>query len=129
MGFAGFRLAVAVEARPPAEGTFAKVVTESKAVKILTRREGIASRPETNGIAQKCTLCYDRLSGGLEPACAHACPTKSIQFGPLDELRDRAQGRVSELHAEGRNEARECGCQSGRAEAEAKRRPTDGHSV
>ena len=73
---------------------------------VLTRREGIASRPETNGIAQKCTLCYDRLSGGLEPACAHACPTKSIQFGPLDELRERAQGRVSELHAEGRNEAR-----------------------
>ena len=40
LGFAGFRLAVAVEARPPAQGTFAKVVTESKAVKILTRREG-----------------------------------------------------------------------------------------
>jgi formate dehydrogenase iron-sulfur subunit len=73
---------------------------------VLTRREGIASRPETNGVAQKCTLCYDRLSGGLEPACAHACPTKSIQFGPLDELRERAQSRVSELHAEGRSDAR-----------------------
>jgi formate dehydrogenase iron-sulfur subunit len=73
---------------------------------VLTRREGIAARPETNGVAQKCTLCYDRLSGGLEPACAHACPTRSIQFGPLDELRERAQSRVSELHAEGRSEAR-----------------------
>jgi formate dehydrogenase iron-sulfur subunit len=73
---------------------------------VLTRREGVASRPETNGIAQKCTLCYDRLSGGQEPACAHACPTKSIQFGPLDQLRERAQDRVSELHAEGRAEAR-----------------------
>jgi formate dehydrogenase iron-sulfur subunit len=73
---------------------------------VLTRREGIADRPETNGVAQKCTLCYDRLSGGLEPACAHACPTKSIQFGPLEELRERAQRRVSELHAEGREEAR-----------------------
>jgi formate dehydrogenase iron-sulfur subunit len=73
---------------------------------VLTRREGIADRPETNGVAQKCTLCYDRLSGGLEPACAHACPTKSIQFGPLDELRERAQSRVSELHAEGKSEAR-----------------------
>jgi formate dehydrogenase iron-sulfur subunit len=73
---------------------------------VLTRREGIASRPETNGVAQKCTLCYDRLSGGLEPACAHACPTKSIQFGPLDQLRARAQARVSELHTEGRSEAR-----------------------
>jgi formate dehydrogenase iron-sulfur subunit len=73
---------------------------------VLTRREGVASRPETNGIAQKCTLCYDRLSGGLEPACAHACPTKSIRFGQRDELRERAQCRVSELHAEGRSEAR-----------------------
>jgi len=73
---------------------------------VLTRREGIAERPETNGVAQKCTLCYDRLSGGEEPACAHACPTKSIQFGPLAELRERAQNRVSELHAEGRAEAR-----------------------
>jgi len=73
---------------------------------VLTRREGIASHPETNGVAQKCTLCYDRLSGGEEPACAHACPTKSIQFGPLDELRERAQQRVADLHAEGRTEAR-----------------------
>jgi formate dehydrogenase iron-sulfur subunit len=42
----------------------------------------------------------------MEPACAHACPTKSIQFGPLDQLRERAQERVSELHSEGRSEAR-----------------------
>jgi formate dehydrogenase iron-sulfur subunit len=73
---------------------------------VLTRREGVAGRPETNGVAQKCTLCYDRLSGGQEPACAHACPTKSIQFGPLDQLRERAQHRVAELHAEGNREAR-----------------------
>ena len=44
------------------------------------------------GVAQKCTLCYDRLKGDLEPACAKACPTQSIQFGDLDELRDRAGG-------------------------------------
>ena len=35
------------------------------------------------GIAQKCTLCYDRAKDGLEPACAKACPTESIQFGEL----------------------------------------------
>jgi formate dehydrogenase iron-sulfur subunit len=73
---------------------------------VLTRREGVAARPETNGVAQKCTLCYDRLTGGLEPACAHACPTKSIQFGPLDELRERARRRLAEVHAGGRSEAR-----------------------
>src|SRR5713101_3306209 len=36
----------------------------------------IALNPAT-GTAHKCTLCYDRLQGGLEPACAKACPTQS----------------------------------------------------
>jgi formate dehydrogenase iron-sulfur subunit len=52
-------------------------------------------------VAQKCTLCYDRLQGGMEPACAKACPTESIQFGPLDELRDRAKKREAALHEQG----------------------------
>jgi len=59
-----------------------------------------------DGRAFKCTLCYDRLGAGLEPACAKACPTQSIQFGPLDELRERAAARVDELHAAGTTEAR-----------------------
>jgi hypothetical protein len=46
---------------------------------------------KNEGIAQKCTLCYDRIGDGLEPACAKACPTTSIQFGDLDELRERAE--------------------------------------
>jgi formate dehydrogenase iron-sulfur subunit len=53
-----------------------------------------------DGRVWKCTLCYDRLKGGHEPACAKACPTKSIQFGPLDELRERADARLAKLHAE-----------------------------
>ena len=53
------------------------------------------------GKAQKCTLCYDRLKGGLEPACAKACPTNSIQFAPLDELHDRAKQRVVDLKQQG----------------------------
>jgi formate dehydrogenase iron-sulfur subunit len=52
------------------------------------------------GTTHKCTLCYDRLKDGMEPACAQACPTKSIQFGPLDELRQYAQERVEQLHEE-----------------------------
>ena len=55
----------------------------------------------TQGIAQKCTLCYDRQQNGLEPACAKACPTKSIQFGDVDELQSRAKARVEQLHAAG----------------------------
>ena len=57
-------------------------------------------------VAQKCTLCYDRLQGGMEPACAKACPTQSIQFGPLTDLRQQAQKRVDDLHAQGVPEAR-----------------------
>jgi formate dehydrogenase iron-sulfur subunit len=59
-----------------------------------------------DGRAFKCTLCYDRLGSGLEPACAKACPTESIQFGPLDELRERADRRLEELHKRGVEEAR-----------------------
>jgi formate dehydrogenase iron-sulfur subunit len=67
---------------------------------------GVIDRREDDGRAWKCTMCYDRLRGGLEPACATACPTDSIQFGPLDELRATAQGRLDELHAAGMTEAR-----------------------
>ncbi len=58
------------------------------------------------GIAQKCTLCYDRLEVGATPACAKACPTESIQFGDLDELHSRAQARVAQLHDAGVSNAR-----------------------
>jgi formate dehydrogenase iron-sulfur subunit len=67
---------------------------------------GVIDRREDDGRAWKCTLCYDRLRGGLEPACAKACPTESIQYGPLDELRERAAHRVEELHEAGVSEAR-----------------------
>ena len=58
-----------------------------------------------DGRAFKCTLCYDRTKDGLTPACAQACPTESIQFGPLDELRERADRRLAQLHANGVPEA------------------------
>jgi len=58
-----------------------------------------------DGRVWKCTLCYDRLKGGHEPACAKACPTDSIQFGEVDELRDRAHKRLEKLEAEGWNGA------------------------
>ena len=62
---------------------------------------GVVDVNEFDGKAHKCTLCYDRLKGGLEPACAKSCPTNSIQFGELPDLaRTRAQ-RVESLHAQG----------------------------
>jgi formate dehydrogenase iron-sulfur subunit len=60
---------------------------------------------ESNNTAMKCTLCYDRLQGGLTPACAQACPTASIQFGPIEELRARATQRVQQLHQRGESRA------------------------
>jgi formate dehydrogenase iron-sulfur subunit len=57
------------------------------------------------GTAHKCTLCYDRLKDGYEPACAKVCPTDSIQFGNLEELRARARQRVEELRARGQTQA------------------------
>jgi formate dehydrogenase iron-sulfur subunit len=62
---------------------------------------GVVDRAPDDGRAGKCTLCYDRLEDGLEPACAKACPTDSIQFGPYDELVEVAQRRVSALHERG----------------------------
>src|ERR687886_2255183 len=66
---------------------------------------GVIDRREDDGRAWKCTLCYDRLKDDLEPACAKACPTESIQFGELAELRERARRRVDELHGRGMPEA------------------------
>jgi formate dehydrogenase iron-sulfur subunit len=62
---------------------------------------GVITRSPHDGHAHKCTLCYDRQRDDLQPACAKACPTESIQFGPLEELRERAGRRVEELHRRG----------------------------
>jgi formate dehydrogenase iron-sulfur subunit len=67
---------------------------------------GVIDQRKEDGRAWKCTLCYDRLGAGMEPACAKACPTDSIQFGPLDELRERATARVGQLHEAGETSAR-----------------------
>ncbi|TXJ76073.1 4Fe-4S dicluster domain-containing protein [Streptomyces lavendulae] len=67
---------------------------------------GVIDQRADDGRVWKCTLCYDRLGVGMEPACAKACPTDSIQFGPLDELRERAADRVTRLHATGVADAR-----------------------
>jgi formate dehydrogenase iron-sulfur subunit len=72
---------------------------------VIDRRTGDDGTKNV-GIAQKCTLCYDRLGAGTTPACAQACPTQSIQFGDIDELRERARARVDALHDAGVPEAR-----------------------
>ncbi|XTZ19164.1 4Fe-4S dicluster domain-containing protein [Micromonospora echinospora] len=67
---------------------------------------GVIDQRRGDGRAWKCTLCYDRIGAGSTPACAQACPTESIQYGPLAELRERAAARVAVLHERGVPEAR-----------------------
>ncbi len=66
---------------------------------------GVIDTNPASGTAQKCTLCYDRLQAGMEPACSKACPTASIQFGTIRELKDRAQKRVGQLQQTGEKRA------------------------
>ncbi|TAN31050.1 MAG: 4Fe-4S dicluster domain-containing protein [Actinomycetota bacterium] len=72
---------------------------------VIERRTG-SHGTKNVGLAQKCTLCYDRLVSGMTPACAQACPTESIQFGNLSELRSRARRRVEKLQLDGNRAAR-----------------------
>ncbi|MEU4570325.1 4Fe-4S dicluster domain-containing protein [Micromonospora sp. NPDC023956] len=67
---------------------------------------GVIDQRRGDGRVWKCTLCYDRIGAGAMPACAQACPTESIQYGPLEELRERAAARVAVLHEQGVPEAR-----------------------
>jgi formate dehydrogenase iron-sulfur subunit len=75
---------------------------------VLDRRELPAEdrggRPD--GRVWKCTLCYDRTREGMTPACAQACPTESIRFGPLDDLRELAQERLGQVVEAGHDGAR-----------------------
>jgi formate dehydrogenase iron-sulfur subunit len=66
---------------------------------------GVIDINPVSNTAQKCTLCYDRLQAGLEPACSKACPTDSIQFGPVKELRERGAKRVQQLQDGGEKHA------------------------
>jgi formate dehydrogenase iron-sulfur subunit len=66
---------------------------------------GVLDQREGDGRVWKCTLCYDRLKDDKEPACAQACPTNSIQFGELSELRARAKQRLDRLQHAGQHNA------------------------
>jgi formate dehydrogenase iron-sulfur subunit len=69
---------------------------------VIDRRD--AKLPDKGG-AFKCTFCYDRQISGLTPACAKACPTESIRFGPLTEMRKEAAKREKHLKAAGYDDA------------------------
>lgn len=66
---------------------------------------GVVQRNEKDGRAFKCTFCTDRQKVGLKPACASVCPTESIIFGDLEQLRLDAQVRLESLRAHGMDDA------------------------
>jgi formate dehydrogenase iron-sulfur subunit len=82
--------------------------TDGTAAPKTERGERKGEQPEVPnlGVAQKCTLCYDRLVDDQTPACAQTCPTESIKFGDREDMVALAKERVAELHAQGRTEAR-----------------------
>jgi formate dehydrogenase iron-sulfur subunit len=66
---------------------------------------GVVDRRPGDGRAFKCTFCYDRQKAGLKPACATACPTESILFGELEDLRAQAARRLDTLRSRGIDDA------------------------
>ena len=55
--------------------------------------------------AYKCTLCSDRVSVGLEPACIKACPTQALVFGSKEDMIDHANDRIADLRERGFDQA------------------------
>jgi formate dehydrogenase beta subunit/formate dehydrogenase gamma subunit len=49
----------------------------------------------------KCTMCSDRVSNGLGPACVKACPTGCLEFGSKDEMKRRAEKRAEVVKSDG----------------------------
>lgn len=66
---------------------------------------GVVQKNENDGRAFKCTFCTDRQKANLPPACAKACPTESIKFGRLSEIREEAERRLECLHERGMTDA------------------------
>ena len=58
-----------------------------------------------DGKAYKCTLCSDRVSVGLEPACIKTCPTGALVFGTKDDMIDHAEERIADLKERGYQQA------------------------
>jgi formate dehydrogenase iron-sulfur subunit len=53
----------------------------------------------------KCTLCVDRVSNGLEPACVKSCPTGSIRFGTKEDMLAYGEEKVVKLKDRGLDNA------------------------
>ncbi len=52
--------------------------------------------PESK-VMTKCTMCFDRISNGMKPACVLSCPTSAMEFGERDAILKEVERRVTEL--------------------------------
>jgi formate dehydrogenase iron-sulfur subunit len=66
---------------------------------------GVISYSDKTHTTHKCTLCNDRIHNGLGTACAKACPTGSIQFGEVSELKAKADMRLAQLKSLGQDKS------------------------
>ncbi|MFC2010045.1 4Fe-4S dicluster domain-containing protein [Chloroflexota bacterium] len=65
----------------------------------------VPGKDEEEGTARKCRFCIDRVTNGLQPACATTCPSGAIQFGERADLLAEARSRVQTLKADGYSSA------------------------
>ncbi|MEW6719930.1 MAG: 4Fe-4S dicluster domain-containing protein, partial [Thermodesulfobacteriota bacterium] len=56
-------------------------------------------RQKDDGTLAKCTMCVDRVSNGLVPACVKSCPLGGLHFGERDEILAMAEKRLAKLKA------------------------------
>lgn len=56
-------------------------------------------RQAADGRLVKCTMCIDRVSNGLLPACVKICPTGAMNFGDRDAMLAMANERLTKLKA------------------------------
>ncbi len=66
---------------------------------------GVIKFSEKTRTSHKCTLCTDRIHNGLGTACAKACPTGSITFGDIPDLKAKADSRLAQLRKLGQTKA------------------------
>lgn len=55
----------------------------------------ILLQDEMKGV--KCDMCADRIAAGLRPICVEACPLRALDWGELDELKERYPDAVQSI--------------------------------
>ena len=65
----------------------------------------IPRQDSATGLVAKCTMCFDRISNGMEPACVKACPTGTMSFGNRDFILTMGNNKVAALKKKGLKKA------------------------